>query len=170
MKIFRDLALVSLAGASLAACATAPLPLAAPGGQAGAGGTMRPYEVRGVWYTPRADPHYDKLGLASWYGARYHNRLTADGEAFDETQPSAAHTTLPLPSWVEVTNLDNGRKIRVRLNDRGPFVAGRIVDLSPRAAQELGFIGQGTARVRVRYLGPAPRLTGGRTALAANGF
>lgn len=147
-------AFVVVVGASLAACATIQGP--APGRSAGgANGTMRPYEVGGVWYRPAEQPHYQKVGTASWYGAQFHNRRTADGEIFDMDVPSAAHTTLPLPCIVEVTNLDNGRRLRVRVNDRGPFVGGRLIDLSREGARELGFYDKGTARVRVRYVGPA---------------
>lgn len=121
------------------------------------GGTMRPYQIDGVWYYPKAQPDYDRQGLASWYGGAEQHHRTADGEVFDMNIASAAHTTLPLPSLVEVTNLDNGRQIRVRVNDRGPFVRGRIIDLSRQAAKDLGFYGVGMARVRVRYVGPAPR-------------
>jgi len=145
------MALVALAGASLAACATTHGP---PAG--GVGGTMKPYQVGGVWYHPAVQPHYNETGYATWYGPQSRYHTTADGERFDVSVASAAHKTLPLPSIVEVTNLDNGRKIEVRVNDRGPFVSGRILDLSPRAAQELGFYGKGMARVRVRYVGPAP--------------
>ena len=116
---------------------------------------MAPYEVNGVWYRPREQPRYDAVGIAGWYGAQYHNHHTADGELFDMDRPSAAHTTLPLPCMVEVTNLENGRRLRVRVNDRGPFVPGRILDLSRRAAIDLGVYQKGSARVRVRYLGPA---------------
>ena len=98
------------------------------------------------------------MGLASWYGAAEHNRHTADGEVFDQFALSAAHKTLPLPSIVEVTNLANGRKVQVRLNDRGPFVDGRLIDLSRGAAETLGFDRQGVAKVRVRYIGAAPPL------------
>jgi rare lipoprotein A len=122
---------------------------------------MAPYQVNGVWYRPRAQPGYDAVGVATWYGAQYHRRRTADGELFDMDKPSAAHTTLPLPCIVEVTNLDNGRRIRVRVNDRGPFVPGRILDLSREGARELGFYDRGSARVRVRYIGPAPADGGG---------
>jgi len=150
---------LALAGMSLAACATpggpAHVSTMSPSAGGAARGTMRPYQVNGVWYTPREDPGYDEVGIASWYGDEFHNRRTADGELFDMDRPSAAHRTLPLPSLVEVTNLDNGRRIRVRLNDRGPFVRGRIIDLSRQAARDLGFYGKGVARVRVRYLGPA---------------
>jgi rare lipoprotein A len=128
---------------------------------------MAPYEVNGVWYRPKVQPHYDEVGIASWYGAQYHHRRTSDGELFDMDRPSAAHTTLPLPCVVEVINLDNGRRIRVRVNDRGPFVRGRILDLSRQGAKELGFYEKGSARVRVRYIGPAPSTGGGAIETAA---
>lgn len=147
------LLMVALAGAALTACASAPEP--PPVGTVM--GTMKPYTIRGKTYTPRHDPDYDEVGLASWYGGQHHGRRTADGEVFDMNEPSAAHKTLPLPSVVEVKNLENGRKIRVRVNDRGPFVDGRIIDLSKEAARQLGMLEQGIARVRVRYLGPAER-------------
>lgn len=111
-----------------------------------------PYEVNGVWYTPRADYSYDQTGFASWYGQRFQGRYTANGEVFDLNELTAAHKTLPLPSIVEVTNLRNGRSIRLRVNDRGPFAAGRILDVSRRAAQLLGFETAGTAPVHVRIL------------------
>lgn len=120
--------------------------------------TMRPYQVRGVWYTPKYDPDYDEKGVASWYGEQFHNRNTANGEVFDMELATAAHKTLPLPSLVEVTDLESGRKIKVRVNDRGPFVDGRIIDLSKGAAEKLGIYRKGVARVRVRYLGPAPEV------------
>lgn len=118
-------------------------------------GTMRPYQVGGRWYTPRYDPDYDEKGIASWYGEQFHNRTTANGEVFDMDRVTAAHKTLPLPCIVEVTDLDTGKKIRVRVNDRGPFVNGRIIDLSKGAAKKLGTYQRGVARVRVRYIGPA---------------
>jgi rare lipoprotein A len=157
------LAVVLLAGAALAACGTvAPKYSVRGGGYAptpGAPrlkGTDQPYQVGGIWYAPHDQPHYDEKGIASWYGDAFHMKATADGEIFDMNQFSAAHTTLPLPSMVEVTNLDNGRKLVVRVNDRGPFVGGRLIDLSRAAAQELGYDRAGTAHVRVRYVGPAP--------------
>src|SRR5437016_2373438 len=113
---------------------------------------VEPYQVKGVWYTPRADYSYDETGLASWYGPGFDQQLTADNEIYDMNQLSAAHKTLPLPSVVQVTNLQNGRSLRLRVNDRGPFVDGRIIDLSRRAAQLLGFETIGTAPVRVRIL------------------
>ena len=151
-KSARRLAALALAGA-LAACASAPQP-GPSGGRAS--GTMAPYQVNGVWYRPREQPRYDAVGIAGWYGPQYRNHHTADGELFDMDRASAAHTTLPLPCMVEVTNLENGRRLRVRVNDRGPFVPGRILDLSRRAAIDLGVYQSGSARVRVRYLGPAP--------------
>jgi rare lipoprotein A len=126
----------------------------------------RPYEIHGRWYRPEAQPGYDEVGTASWYSYESHNRTTADGEVFDARLATAAHKTLPIPSYLEVTNLSNGRRLRVRLNDRGPFVAGRLIDLSRAAAVQLGFYSQGTARVRVRYLGPAP-LRGGEAVATA---
>lgn len=120
-------------------------------------GTMRPYQIRGRWYRPSEQPDYDETGLASWYGDAFNGKPTATGERFDMRGLSAAHKTLPLPGLVEVTNLDNGRTAVLRLNDRGPFVDSRIIDLSRGAAEELGMIRQGVGRVRVRYLGPAPR-------------
>lgn len=112
--------------------------------------SLRPYTINGVRYFPEDDPDYDQTGLASWYGEKFHGRPTATGEIFDMNRVSAAHKTLPLPTTVEVINLENGRVLTVRVNDRGPFVRGRIIDLSRRAAQLLGFEKQGVARVRVR--------------------
>ena len=123
------------------------------------GGVYRvgaPYTVGGRVYVPEADPHYRAEGLASWYGEDFHGRLTANGEVFDLAGISAAHPTLPLPSYARVTNLSNRRSLVVRVNDRGPYHSERIIDLSARASQLLGFYGQGTAMVRVEYLGRAP--------------
>jgi rare lipoprotein A len=114
-----------------------------------------PYQVRGTWYVPAEQPDYVDVGLASWYGDEFHGRPTANGEVFDAGLVTGAHTTLPLPSLVEVTNLDNGKTVKVRLNDRGPFSHGRIIDLSRAAAEALDFRAEGTAKVRVRYLGRA---------------
>lgn len=116
-----------------------------------------PYEANGVWYVPTPEPGYSESGIASWYGPNFHGQRTANGDTFDEMALTAAHPTLPIPSLVQVTNLENGREVIVRVNDRGPFVDGRLIDLSRGAAQVLGFEGQGRARVHVRYLGPAPR-------------
>ena len=112
-----------------------------------------PYQIQGEWYYPSYDPRYDRTGIASWYGPKFHGRPTANGERFDMNGVSAAHPTLPLPSRVRVTNLENGRQLVVRVNDRGPFVDGRLIDLSRRGAQLLGFYRKGLARVRVEYLG-----------------
>ncbi len=109
----------------------------------------KPYSIKGVWYTPRVDYGYDETGIASWYGPGFHGQATANGEVYDMNELTAAHTTLPLPSIVRVTNLDNGRTIKLRVNDRGPFVGGRIIDVSRRASQLLGFHEKGTATVRV---------------------
>ena len=129
-------------------------------------GPMRPYDVGGRRYEPQVYSHYDEKGVASWYSYPAHTRRTANGEWFDANAMTAAHKTLPLPSIVEVTNLDNGRTIQVRVNDRGPFVPGRIIDLSRAAAERLGFVGQGTARVRVRLIG-RPEAEAATTELAA---
>lgn len=120
-----------------------------------------PYQANGVWYVPTPEPGYSETGIASWYGPNFHGQRAANGEVFDETALTAAHPTLPLSSLVQVTNLENGREVIVRVTDRGPFVDGRLIDLSRGAAQVLGFEGQGRARVHVRYLGPAPRRVGG---------
>lgn len=131
-------------------------------------GTMRPYQIRGRWYRPAEQPDYEEVGLASWYGDAFHGRPTATGERFDMNQLTAAHKTLPLPGLVEVTSLDTGRSLVLRVNDRGPFVDDRIIDLSRAAARELGVLEAGLGRVRVRYLGRAPRLgEGGATAQVA---
>lgn len=174
VRAVRSLVAVSLGALALTACA-APKPKlshrlpdagASQGGRAatGAGGTYKvgkPYQVGGVWYVPREDPGYNKVGVASWYGSQFHAKATANGETFDMNAMTAAHTTLPLPSLVEVTNLENGRKVIVRVNDRGPFVGDRIIDLSRAAARELGFESKGLAKVRVRYVGRAPLGGGG---------
>lgn len=116
----------------------------------------KPYQVRGVTYVPAENPTYDMLGYASWYGEES-GRMTANGEKFRHGSIAAAHPTLPLPSYVEVTALDTGRTILVRINDRGPFVPGRIVDLSPAAAEYLGIKRQGVGAVRVVRVDPPER-------------
>ncbi len=129
---------------------------AGPRGGSHTGGTWKPYEVNGHWYYPEDQPDYDQVGMASWYGDAFNGKPTADGEIFDMYGFTAAHKTLPLPSLVEVTNLDNGKSMQVRVNDRGPFVGDRLIDLSKGAADQLGVLRPGLARVRVRYVGPAP--------------
>lgn len=119
----------------------------------------RPYQISGRWYTPAIDNDYSEVGIASWYGPGFDGRPTANGEKFDEDKVSAAHTTLPLPSYVEVTNLDNGKQLYVRVNDRGPFADDRIIDLSKRAAELLGSRSTGLARVRVKIAEPPKNVT-----------
>lgn len=114
------------------------------------------YTVRGTTYTPAADAAYDRVGYASWYGPESGDQ-TANGERFRPDGISAAHTTLPLPSYVEVTALDTGQRILVRVNDRGPFAHGRLIDLSRGAAEQLGVKAQGVAPVRVRVVEPSER-------------
>ena len=111
-----------------------------------------PYQINGVWYHPAEDYAYDETGIASWYGSDFHGKATANGETYDMNEVTAAHKTLPMPSLARVTNLENGRSLIVKINDRGPFVAGRIIDLSRRSAQLLGTEGKGTAKVRVQIL------------------
>lgn len=123
------------------------------------GGTYKlgnPYSVAGRWYVPREDHGYDRSGVGSWYGDDFHGRRTANGEIFDMHALTAAHPTLPMPSYAYVTNLQNGRTILVRVNDRGPYVRDRIIDLSHASARALGYDGAGRAQVRVRYAGRAP--------------
>lgn len=116
----------------------------------------KPYKVGGRWYRPRVDPNYDRTGTASWYGEAFHGRRTANGEIYDMYALTAGHPTLPLPSYAYVTNRDNGRTILVRINDRGPYVNDRLIDLSWQSARALGYTRHGLARVRVRYAGRAP--------------
>jgi rare lipoprotein A len=117
----------------------------------------KPYVVRGQTYVPLENPMgYVGSGKGSWYGADFHGRLTANGEIFSANAITGAHPTLPLPSYVRVTNQNNGRSLIVRVNDRGPYLAGRVMDLSYRAAAMLGYVEQGSAPVSVEYLGRAP--------------
>jgi rare lipoprotein A len=115
-----------------------------------------PYQVRGKWYYPKEYKHYSKVGAASWYGDAFHGRLTANGEIYDTAHLTAAHPTMPLPSYARVTNMANGSSVIVRVNDRGPYHDGRIIDLSKRAAEMLGYAQVGTAEVKVDYIGRAP--------------
>ncbi len=146
----RSLAAIALFGLILAGCASGSGPGSAGGARSYLVGG--PYEENGVWYYPRVDYDYDRTGIASWYGADFDGKYTANGEIYDMNQLTAAHTTLPLPSIVQVTDLQNGRSLQLRVNDRGPFVGGRLIDVSRRAAQLLGFETQGTAPVRVKIL------------------
>ena len=133
----------------------------------------KPYKINGVWYRPQDDLLYDKVGYASWYGSKFHGHKTASGKRFDMNALTAAHTTLPMPSYVRVTNLSNRRSLVLQINDRGPFAKGRIIDVSRRAAQLLGFSRKGVQKVRVqrvdqngRPLGP-PRSTAALVAEAS---
>ncbi|WP_374833306.1 septal ring lytic transglycosylase RlpA family protein [Paenochrobactrum pullorum] len=116
----------------------------------------KPYKVRGKWYKPKEDPNYKKTGRASWYGDAFHGRLTANGEIYDMHHLTAAHPTMPLPSYAKVTNLANGSSLIVRVNDRGPYSNDRIIDLSKQAADMLDYTHHGTADVKVEYVGRAP--------------
>jgi peptidoglycan lytic transglycosylase len=116
----------------------------------------QPYSINGRIYSPSENPSYRSEGIASWYGPDFHGRLTANGEVYDMHGISAAHPTMPLPSYARVTNLENGRSIIVRVNDRGPYARNRVVDLSIGTAKALDFYGRGLARVRVEYVGRAP--------------
>ncbi len=156
--------------------ASSPIPEALPLRTAvtlkpGAGQAMTPhagppYQVEGRWYVPAHEPNYDEVGIASWYGPTFHGKASASGETFNENDLTAAHPTLPIPSLVKVTNLENNRTVVVRLNDRGPFVDDRIIDLSKAAGAALDMHNKGTAKVRVQYVGPAPADGGG--AVSAN--
>ena len=139
---------------ALAGCGSHPSEQSAGGHSKGRYKVGAPYQIDGVWYYPREDFSYDETGIASWYGEQFAGRATANGEVFDLNDLTAAHRTLPIPSIVQVTNLDNGRSIKLRVNDRGPYARGRIIDVSRRAAQMLGFETNGTAKVRVQIVVP----------------
>jgi rare lipoprotein A (peptidoglycan hydrolase) len=128
-------------------------PIPKGGGHAKLG---RPYQIGGRWYVPRHEPYYDRQGVGSWYGKEFHGRKTANGELYDMDALTAAHPTLPLPSYAYVTNMRNGRTILVRINDRGPYVANREIDLSRASARAIGYMDGGLGRVRVRWAGHAP--------------
>lgn len=117
----------------------------------------KPYQIAGVWYYPKVDYSYSETGIASWYGPGFHGKATANGETYNQGDLTAAHRTLPMPSLVKVTNLENGRAVKLRVNDRGPFARGRIIDVSRRAAELLGFKKAGTAKVRVEIVEGASR-------------
>ncbi|AJQ94516.1 septal ring lytic transglycosylase RlpA family protein [Gynuella sunshinyii] len=120
-----------------------------------AAGNKSPYTVRGKKYYVLDDPEgYSETGIASWYGVKFHGHKTSNGEIFDMYKVSAAHKTLPIPSYVKVTNLDNGKSVIARVNDRGPFHDGRLIDLSYAGAVKLGYEKQGTARVKVEAITP----------------
>ncbi|NQV83808.1 MAG: septal ring lytic transglycosylase RlpA family protein [Rhodospirillales bacterium] len=132
-----------------------------------------PYQIQGVWYYPAEDFEFEETGVASWYGTQFHGRRTANGETYDMNALTAAHRTLPMPSYVRVTNLENGRSLILKVNDRGPFARSRIIDISRRGAQLLGFHKAGTAKVRVQIMADKSRALAariqGRTQLAQIG-
>ncbi|MBU0723493.1 MAG: septal ring lytic transglycosylase RlpA family protein [Alphaproteobacteria bacterium] len=155
---------LALAGLALAGCAETQLAAhtakAIQGPETKTQGYYKvgePYQIGGVWYYPAADYNYIESGIASWYGPGFDGKITANGEVYDQNDLTAAHRTLPMPSLVRVTNLENGRALTVRINDRGPFAHGRIIDLSRRSAQLLGVEQKGTAQVKVEILGQESR-------------
>ncbi len=161
MRLFDKPAFAAATALLLASCSSAPTPPPQPQPEdhtvtvppnAGVYKVGQPYQVDNVWYYPREQPDYDETGIASWYGPTFYGHRTANGEMYDGNSLTAAHKTLPLPVNVRVTNLDNGKSIVVRVNDRGPYARGRIIDLSKRAAELLDVVQTGTARVRVTYL------------------
>jgi len=161
MQFFSSLIVLFAFTAVLPACAQLQFgaELAKQGKRTAAGGIYKvgkPYKIAGEWYYPRENTKYDNIGIASWYGPKFQGRRTANGEIFDMNLLTAAHPTLPMPVMVQVTNLENGRSMKLRVNDRGPFKKNREIDLSRRAAEILGFKDKGTARVRVKYLHRAP--------------
>src|SRR5262249_2308650 len=162
------LALLALAGCAGQEAARPPVQQAVPGYKVG-----KPYAIDGVWYYPAVDYNYGETGIGSWYGPDFHGLATANGETYDMNALTAAHRTLPMPSMVRVTNLENGRQIALRVNDRGPFVNNRIIDVSRRAAQLLRFEQQGTAGVRVEIMESESRqlamLAGATQQTAASG-
>lgn len=155
-----SLIMAMLVPLALAACGGASGPVNELGTPAGHYKVGQPYKINGNWYYPAYDPAYAEVGEASWYGQDFHGLATANGEVFDRTLPTAAHPTLPLPSIVRVTNLKNGKAMTVRVNDRGPFAKGRLIDLSQAAARQLDFEDDGTAPVQVQFLGLAKDATG----------
>jgi len=148
MKFYKIITLIVLSAVLSACGGNAPVQTSAPPAPDGVK-VGNPYQIAGKWYTPQMDPDYNQVGIASWYGPDFHQKQTANGEIFDMNVLSAAHTTLPMPSYVRVTNLDNNRSLILRINDRGPFVGNRLIDVSRRGAQLLGFEKRGTTRVRV---------------------
>jgi len=162
---------LALCATLLAACAETQFlaqtakTISKTGGETGEEGVYKvgkPYQISGTWYYPAVDYEYSETGIASWYGSQFHGKQTANGERFDMNKLSAAHRTLPLPCFVRVTNLENGRSLVLRVNDRGPFAKGRILDASRRAAQLLGYEKQGTARVQVTILAAESRALAAR--------
>lgn len=155
---------VTIALAALTAgCATQPPPSTytrPPIASTGQYKVGNPYQIDGTWYYPREQPDYDETGIASWYGPTFYGHQTANGEVYNAGDLTAAHRTLPMPVNVRVTNLGNGKSVVLRVNDRGPYAKGRIIDVSEQAAKLLGFYGQGTARVRVTFVARATQPNG----------
>jgi len=158
MTVLKPCLLLGFILVAMSACSTGPKPEAEPETTAAKVEPRphykvgEPYKIDGIWYYPEEDYDYDEVGLASWYGPGFHGRLTANGERYNQHAMTAAHKTLPLPSYVRVTNLETGAQVVVRLNDRGPFKEGRIIDLSRQAADRLGMIQSGLVPVRVTLL------------------
>ncbi len=170
MKLARIILSVVLAVA-VVACSSGPKPRVSrmppndevPKGDQGVKRKVgNPYKIAGVWYHPKEDPTYDQTGYASWYGQDFHGKATANGETYNMNALTAAHKTLPMPSYVKVTNLANNRSIVLRVNDRGPFVGNRLIDVSRRGAQLLGFHKQGLTRVRIQASDSDGRVTSAR--------
>lgn len=151
LRLFLSLAMMSAIVSACSMGSSSP-PVFSEDKHVGAYKIGSPYQIDGTWYTPQVDESYEEEGVASWYGPGFHKKLTANGDKFDQHALTAAHRTLPMPSMVRVTNLDNGRSLVVMVNDRGPFSKGRILDLSERAADILGFKDKGLANVRVKFL------------------
>ncbi|MBO21686.1 MAG: hypothetical protein CMM26_04815 [Rhodospirillaceae bacterium] len=160
-RLLRPIALAAICAFGLTACAETELLIHTAKqvkGKSDAGSKLgrykvgSPYQIKGVWYYPAEDYGYTETGIASWYGPNFHGKKTANGETYNQNDLTAAHRTLPLPSAVRVINLENGRSLVLRINDRGPFAHGRIIDVSRRGAQLLGFERNGTANVRVDIL------------------
>jgi len=161
MRYFLRVLFVFMCAGMLSSCATGTPELSGMSPQAQAqiikeyGGIYKvgnPYRIGDRWYYPKEDYNYSETGVASWYGEDFNGKLTANGERYNMNTLTAAHRTLPLPSIVKVTNLQNGRSVILRVNDRGPYVKDRIIDLSKRGAQLLGYMGQGTTKVKVEIM------------------
>jgi rare lipoprotein A len=163
MSVKRKILMVFAVAAFLASCATKDKTGKVDTGDfKGYYKVGKPYEVAGKVYHPKEDPHYDKTGMSSWYGSEFHGKKTANGDTFDKNALTAAHNTLPMPSMVRVTNLENNKTVILMVNDRGPFSKSRVIDVSQRAAEILGFKNKGIAKVRVQFLkGQTQRLLSG---------
>ena len=173
--MIRQILLLSILSLLLVACSSSRARMPADnilptGSNGGVSKVGNPYKVSGKWYYPKEEHGYDAVGIASWYGKQFHGKPTANGETYNMNSLTAAHKTLPLPTNVKVTNLQNGRSIIVRVNDRGPFVGDRLIDLSRRAAQILGFTNQGTTKVRIQALNGRGEVVKPRKRLTTNTY